>query len=56
MNKTEKWKEVLDEVEEWLGDWTLVNHHYPRREDCIAAKPHLKPKHIKKAWKDLYGR
>ena len=53
--KLAKWNRILDEVEEWIADWQLKSMHPPRREDCAAAKPHLKSKHIKKAWKELYG-
>ncbi len=54
--KPEKWEAILDEVEEWIGEHTFKNHHPPERKDCAAANPHIKPKHIKKAWEELYGR
>lgn len=48
--KLAKWNRILDEVEEWIVD----NSRHPlRREDCERDLSHIKPKHIKKAWKEL---
>ncbi len=53
VRKIIKWGLILDEVEEWIGDWTMNSMHPPRREDCERDLSHIKPKHIKKAWKEL---
>lgn len=44
--KLAKWNRILDEVEEWIGDWTMTSMHPPRREDCERDLSHIKPKHI----------
>lgn len=54
--KLAKWNRILDEVEEWIAEWQLKSMHPPRREDCERDLSHIKPKHIKKAWRELYGR
>lgn len=51
--KIAKWNRILDEVEEWIAEWCSTSMHPPRREDCERDLPHIKPKHIKKAWKEL---
>lgn len=51
--KLAKWNRILDEVEEWIAEWCSTSMHPPRRKDCERDLSHIKPKHIKKAWKEL---
>ena len=51
--KLAKWNLILGDVEQWIRDWTMSSMHPPRREDCEKDLSHIKPKHIKKAWKKL---
>jgi len=40
--KLAKWNRILDEVEEWIVDWTTTSMHPPRREDCERDLSHIK--------------
>ena len=51
--KDDKFKELLDEIEEFIGAHNLRNPHYLFDEDIIKAFSHYKKKHIKKALKEL---
>lgn len=51
--KPEKFKELLDEIEEFIGGHDLSNPHYLFDEDIIKVFSHYKKKHVKKALEEL---
>ena len=51
--KDDKFKELLDEIEEFIGAHNLSNPHYLFDEDIIKAFSHYKKKHVKKALEEL---
>lgn len=51
--KEEKFQELRDEIEEFIGDHQQRNPHYLWDEDIIKAFPHYKKKHIKRALEEL---
>ena len=51
--KEDKFKELLDEIEEFIGAHNLSNPHYLFDEDIIKAFPHYKKKHVKRALEEL---
>lgn len=53
VKKLAKWNRILNEVEKWIVNWTMSNKHPPRVEDCEKDLSHIKPKHTKRAWKEL---
>ena len=51
--KDDKFKELLDEIEEFIGAHNLSNPHYLFDEDIIKAFSHYKKKHVKRALEEL---
>ena len=51
--KEDRFKELLDEIEEFIGAHNLNNPHHLFDEDIIKAFSHYKKKHIKKALEEL---
>lgn len=47
--KEEKFKQLVDEVEEFIGEHQRSNPHYLFDEEIIKAFSHYKKKHVKKA-------
>lgn len=51
--KTEKYQELLQEVEYFLADQYRKSFHRVFFEDVKQAFPEVKEKHLKKMWKEL---
>jgi hypothetical protein len=51
--KPEKFQELLDEIEEFIGGHNLKNPHYLFDEDIIRAFSHYKKKHVKRALEEI---
>lgn len=51
--KPEKFQELLDEIEEFIGAHNLKNPHYLFDEEIIEAFSHYKKKHVKRALEEL---
>lgn len=51
--KDDKFKELLEEIEEFIANYDLSNSHYMFDEDIIKEFSHYKKKHVKKALKEL---
>jgi hypothetical protein len=51
--KDERFKELVEEISEFLGDHNLKNPHYLFDEDIIKIFSHYKKKHVKRALEEL---
>lgn len=51
--KEDKFQELIDEIEEFIGEHNLSNPHYLFDEDIIKAFPHYKKKHILRALEEV---
>jgi hypothetical protein len=51
--KDEKFKELVKEISEFLGEHNLKNPHYLFDEDIIKIFSHYKKKHVKRALEEL---
>jgi hypothetical protein len=51
--KEAKFKELLDEIEEFIGEHNLKNPHYLFDEDIIKIFSHYKKKHVKRALEEI---
>lgn len=51
--KEEKFKQLVDEIEEFIGGHNQSNPHYLFDEDIIKAFSHYKKKHVKRALEEL---
>lgn len=49
--KQEKWDNIVDEVTEVLADLQYKSFHRVFVDDLIKMLPHIKEKHVRKAWK-----
>ena len=51
--KDEKFKQLVDEIEEFIGQHNLSNPHHLFDEDIIKAFSHYKKKHVKRALEEI---
>jgi hemerythrin superfamily protein len=51
--KPEKFQELLDEIEEFIGAHNLSNPHYLFDEEIVKAFSHSKKKHVKRALEEI---
>lgn len=51
--KEAKFRILVQDIETFIADWEMSNHHYCREEDIAKAFSSVKPKKVKKALKEL---
>jgi hypothetical protein len=53
IKKQARFDELKDAVEEFIASHELSNHHHLRDDEIIAAFSYAKPKHVKRAIKEV---
>jgi len=51
--KQDRFEQLKDEVEEFIAEHELKNRHHLRDDEIVKAFAYVKPKHVKRAIKEL---